>query len=194
MPLDGNALGINASNVKEAIEYLIGNGTGGGPVTVIANGPLRVEHRVITEAEASDNALNLSLMPANSDYVAVDIVGGVPQLNGIDFSVSGSRIDWSIGDLNGLIANGDIIRITYSAVPEFKILHIELTQQMIDDAYYELPTRATYPDQVVLDVIGGVPQSQCIDFTCDGLKVDWSVGDLASLLEIGDYIRIAFLG
>lgn len=195
VPLDGSALGISATNVQEAIEYLIENGTGGGGSTVVTtSGPMRIEQITLSEAQATACQVVLGLYPSDPSHVALDIVGGITQLNGVDFTVTGKTLSWSLSELNGLLATGDIIRVIYSSVPDYKIYHVELTQTMINTAEFILPTRAYLPDQVLFDVIGGVAQANGLDFTCDGLKISWSGTQLESLLEIGDHIRVAFLG
>lgn len=190
--VDADRLGIAAQSVEDALEYILDNQQ--PPIVVGGNGPVRVEVRTLTQAEADDNSLILSVAPADPTQIAMDVRGGCAQLLGFDFTVSGAQIDWSTSELAGLLTAGDIVRFVYTAVPEYKIIYITLNSSMIAAKEVDLPVRASYPTQVVVDVIGGCSQFYGIDYTCDGLKVSWSGLDLESLLESGDHIRIAFLG
>lgn len=185
IPIDGSSLGIEAITVQDAIVQLLAQSNAG---------PVRVEYRQITETEAAQKYLNLQAMPANTQQVAFDVVEGVPQLNGVDFTVIDTKVDWALSELSDLLEAGDVIRLVYSTFPEYQILHIEITQEILDAKGYTLPSRAYYPEQVTLDVIGGMYQINGIDFFVNAEKVSWAGTDLEEILEIGDYIRIAFLG
>ena len=138
--------------------------------------------------------LFLQASPSNTQQVALDILEGVPQLIGQDFTVSGTKLSWATGELAGLLETGDVVRIVYSTFPDYQIIHIQVTQEIMDAASYVLPTRAFYPEQVTLDVIGGMYQVNGVDFTVSNKTVFWRGTDLELLLEVGDYIRISFLG
>lgn len=185
IPIDGSTLGIEAITVQDAIVQLLGQSNAG---------PVRVEYRALTIQEAQEKSLFLQAEPANTQQVALDILEGVPQLNGFDFTVIGTKLDWSQGELSELLEAGDIVRIIYSTFPDYQILHIEITQEILDAKAYVLPTRAFYPEQVTLDIIGGMYQINGVDFFVNAETVSWAGTDLEELLEIGDYIRIAFLG
>lgn len=185
IPIDGSSLGIEAITVQDAIVQLLAQSNAG---------PVRVEYRELTVTEASEKSLYLQATPANTQQVAFDVLGGVPQLNGVDFTIVGTKVDWSVSELGDLLEAGDVIRLLYSTFPDFQVLHIEITQEIIDAKGYTLPSRAFYPEQVTLDVIGGMYQINGIDFFVDAENVSWAGTDLESLLEVGDHIRIAFLG
>lgn len=189
--VDADTLGINADNVQDALQYLIDNQQ--PPVVVGGNGPVRVEVRTLTALEALNKSLLLTVAPADVTHVAMDVMGGCAQLLGFDFTVSGATVDWSTSDLADLLTVGDTVRFIYTAVPEYRIIYVMLTSAMIAAKEVVLPTRASYPTQLVLDVIGGCPQFYGFDYTCDGLKITWSGLGLESLLESGDHIRIAYL-
>lgn len=185
IPINGSSLGIEAITVQDAIVQLLASSNAG---------PVRVEYRELTVTEAAEKALYLQATPANTQQVAFDVLGGVPQLNGVDFTIVGTKVDWSASELGELLEAGDVIRLLYSTFPDFQVLHIEITQEIIDAKGYTLPSRAFYPEQVTLDVIGGMYQINGIDFFVDAENVTWAGTDLESLLEVGDHIRIAFLG
>ena len=185
IPINGSSLGIEAITVQDAIVQLLASSNAG---------PVRVEYRTITQLEFQAKQLFLQATPANTQQVAFDILEGVPQLIGQDFTVIDTTLNWGSGELASLIEPGDTVRIVYSTFPDYQILHIEITQEIIDAKAYILPTRAYYPEQVTLDVIGGMYQINGIDFTVSEQTVSWDGTDLESILEVGDYIRIAFLG
>lgn len=185
IPIDGSSLGIEAITVQDAIVQLLASSNAG---------PVRVEYRTITAAEAQNKFVYLQATPANTQQVAFDILEGVPQLIGSDFTVVNTTLSWIDGELVDLIEEGDTVRIVYSTFPDYQILHVEVTQAIIDAKSYTLPSRAYYPEQVTLDVIGGMYQINGIDFTVSEQTVSWEGSDLEAILEVGDYIRIAFLG
>lgn len=185
IPIDGASYGSSATNIKEAITELLAQSNAG---------PVRVEYRALTAKESSENRLALQTQPSNTDQVGLDVLDGVPQRIGTDFTVFGNVLDWSDGDLAGLLEEGEVVRVIYSTIPEFKILYFTLTDAQIEAAEITLPTRAYYPNQVTLDVISGVYQINGLDFICDGVTLSWRGLELESLLETGDHIRISFLG
>jgi len=185
IPINGSSLGIEAITVQDAIVQLLASSNAG---------PVRVEYRTITAQEAIDKQVYLQATPANTSQVAFDVLEGVPQLIGSDFVVVNTTLSWAGGELAQLIEEGDTVRIVYSTFPDYQILHIEITQEIIDAKGYSLPSRAYYPEQVTLDVIGGMYQINGRDFTVSEQFVSWDGTDLEAILEVGDYIRIAFLG
>lgn len=185
IPINGETYGSSATNIYEAIIELLAQSNAG---------PVRVEYRELTAQEASENRLFLQTAPSNTDQVGLDVLDGVPQRIGSDFIVTDNILKWDMGDLKDLLEPGEVLRIIYSTIPEFKVLHYEMTEEILTNRGLTLPTRAFYPNQVTLDVIGGVYQINGIDFTCDGNIIDWTGTELEELLEIGDYIRVSFLG
>lgn len=83
-----------------------------GPAPVISN-VFKVEHRVVSLIEATNKSLTLLETPAASSEVMLDIVGGTAQMNGVDFSVTGSTLSWNALRLDGVLTDGSEIRITY---------------------------------------------------------------------------------
>jgi hypothetical protein len=73
----------------------------------------KTEYRTISAGEATAKALTLSNSPSISGEVNLDVIGGGPQFYGDDFIVSGSTLDWNGLGLDGLLAAGDKLRISY---------------------------------------------------------------------------------
>lgn len=185
IPIDGSSLGIDALNIQDAVVHLLAKSNAG---------PVRIEYRKLTTLEIANQSLNLQAMPANTEQVALDIYDGVPQLNGVDFTVIGTTLSWHGRELSNLLEIDDVLRIIYSTFADFRILHIQVNQAIIDAKQYTLPSRAFYPEQVTFDIIGGVYQINGIDFVVNDETVSWEGTDLEELLEPGDYIRISYLG
>lgn len=81
--------------------------TGGGSTTV------KIEMRTISAPEAAAKALTLVQTPANAGEISLDVVSGCSQFYGTDYTVSGSTLSWTGLGLDGLLAAGDRIVITY---------------------------------------------------------------------------------
>lgn len=92
------------------VQYL----TDGNPATpVISAGTNNVTYRVITSGEESAKELTLSAAPATPSHVLIDIVGGSTVRFGSDFTISGTTLSWDGLNLDGLLTEGDIIRIQF---------------------------------------------------------------------------------
>jgi hypothetical protein len=90
--------------------YLI-NGSGTGP---ISTGNQVVEYRTISSGEASAKFLTLAQLPAVGTKTMVDVIGGVAQAYGLDFTVTGNVLDWNGLGLDSIpTISGDVFRIVY---------------------------------------------------------------------------------
>jgi hypothetical protein len=72
-----------------------------------------VEYRTLTLAEANSKALVLGYTPTNSSLVQLDIISGGPQNYLTDYTVSGTTLSWSGTNLDGVLGDGDKLRIAY---------------------------------------------------------------------------------
>lgn len=82
-------------------------GTGGG-------GELqRVDEIMITSTNVTNKSVTLTATPVDSNEVQVDVIGGPPQDNGVDFSVSSNVLSRDGMGLDGDIDVGDVLRIAY---------------------------------------------------------------------------------
>ena len=90
------------------------SGVGGTGVllTDVANSDT-VEYRDISLAEFTAKALTLSANPLVSGKVQMDLLEGPPLRFGIDYTVAGTSVSWTGVGLDGKIASGDKLRITY---------------------------------------------------------------------------------
>lgn len=68
------------------------------------------------ELQAADiiaKGITLIDTPSDNNLVTMNVVGGVPQENGVDFSVAGLNLTWSLLGYEALAEAGDILIITY---------------------------------------------------------------------------------
>jgi hypothetical protein len=93
-----------------AVFYLTGGTL--APPPVISN-VLKVEHRTISAGEATAKSLTLVQTPAAPTEVMLDVIGGSSAFNSTDFVVSGATLSWGTLGLDGVLAAGDKVRITY---------------------------------------------------------------------------------
>lgn len=74
----------------------------------------QVEYRTLTAQEELDKQLTLSTTPSEPERTLLDILdGGGPANYGNQFQVSGDVLTWAGGDLDGLLSEGDQVRIVY---------------------------------------------------------------------------------
>lgn len=75
-----------------------------------------VEEFTLAGGDITAKKVTLTYTPTNANYVKMDIYGGGPQDNGVDFSVNvGTKeVSWSGLGLDGLLEAGDVLRISYS--------------------------------------------------------------------------------
>jgi PKD repeat protein len=71
------------------------------------------DYFTITQHDVIARKLDLSLKPLSPENVAVSIVHGSAQQFGVDYTTSDSRISWLGLGLEGLISEGDIVRVQY---------------------------------------------------------------------------------
>jgi len=72
-----------------------------------------VEYPIVSALNISDKFLTLSNMPTNYLSVQVSAVGGVDQVYGTDYIVLGNKVDWTSLGLDGFLASGDQLIISY---------------------------------------------------------------------------------
>ena len=82
--------------------FPIGQGTGSN-----------VDQITITQTHIDNKAFELSHAPLYPESVILTPMGGIPQLNGIDFEVNLNVVNWSGLGLDGFIELGDTIVIHY---------------------------------------------------------------------------------
>lgn len=87
--------------------------TGGTASLTGPTGTQEVEYRTLTGGEAAAKSLTLSATPASASKVMVDLIGGSAQEYSVDYTVSGTTLDWNGLGLDGVLSAGDKLRINY---------------------------------------------------------------------------------
>lgn len=72
-----------------------------------------VEYRELTLLEAVQKELTLSSVPTDSSLVQMDVISGGPQQLNYDYSVIGSTLSWNGLALDGILSQGNKLRISY---------------------------------------------------------------------------------
>jgi hypothetical protein len=74
---------------------------------------LRTEKIILTQQNVDDMEISLLKMPHYSESVTLIPVGGIPQVNGIDFDVIDNIISWENLGLQGVLEAGDMVVVHY---------------------------------------------------------------------------------
>lgn len=72
-----------------------------------------VEKIELTQQDIDNKYVTLSQTPLVSSAVVVNIDGGIPQLNGIDYIVNNNIISWNEMGLDGFLEETDVLIIQY---------------------------------------------------------------------------------
>lgn len=89
-------------------------GTGTLTINSTASGSYAVEIRTVTSGEATAKSLTLAATPATAATTILMIAGAPSQFYGLDFIVVGTTLSWSGLGLDGILAAGDHLTISYS--------------------------------------------------------------------------------
>ncbi len=71
------------------------------------------EEFVLTPADIIAKQVVLANTPLDINALTFKIIGGIEQYEGIDFSITDTTVSWSGHALDGVLAEGDKIKITY---------------------------------------------------------------------------------
>ena len=177
---DGARLGIDATNLQDAVTYVVASGSSG----------LNFEYHTVTQAEADAKRFLLLKDPAGGQ-VCIDVIEGTSQRPGIDYLIDGKAVSWDGLALDGLIEAGDVIRCIYGA-QGLGIEYIELSEENIINGTIPLAKEPLNIYSFVLDVIGGCQQYPDVDFVIEGQSVIFRGFPLEELLEVGDVVRVIY--
>ena len=101
------------NNATNRSRYIADLNLGGGS----SNGDFQLSCREVTAGEDTAKKLTLSPTPADTDEVAMFIVGGSSQKPGIDYEIiNGNELSWDGLGLDGLLSVGDKILLLYFSV------------------------------------------------------------------------------
>ena len=89
------------------IRYGSGSGGGGG-------GSFKVDEFTLSGTDITNKYVTLSAAPTTPADTLLTVIGGPMQEYGVDFTVSGSQVDWSGLFLDGVLVAGDKLIIQYN--------------------------------------------------------------------------------
>jgi hypothetical protein len=90
-----------------------GDGSTPGGFLVGESSGFIVEQIDLTQDDINNKYVTLTQTPLVPDAVILNIDGGIPQINGIDFIIQGNKISWSDLGLDGLLEETDVLIIQY---------------------------------------------------------------------------------
>lgn len=111
-----STLGTPGVNGKSAYEIAVEGGFSGTEdqwIASLGGSAFIVYQYELQAADITAKGITLFEEPADGNLVAMNVVGGVPQENGVDFSVSGFNLTWNSLGYEPLAEVGDILIITY---------------------------------------------------------------------------------
>jgi hypothetical protein len=86
----------------------------GNPATpVISAGTNNVVYHQVTALEEAAKVFALPTPPSTPAHVLVDIVGGTTQQFSVDYTIAGSNFGWTGLGLDGILEDGDVVRLQY---------------------------------------------------------------------------------
>lgn len=77
-----------------------------------------VDEFTLTSTDITNKKVTLTYTPTSASVVKLDVIGGCAQDNGTDFSVTVStkELSWSSLGLDGVLAAGDVLRVSYPTI------------------------------------------------------------------------------
>lgn len=163
---------------------------GGGGSTDVA-----VEYHTLSAPEIAAKQFTLADTPETASEVLIDLIGGSSQIFAVDFTVSGSVVDWTGLALDGQVIAGDILRVVYltaSSSTDLKVEYRTLSAPEVAAFALTLADTPATAGEVRVDLIGGSSQIYSVDFTVSGATLDWTGLGLAGQVIAGDILRIVY--
>lgn len=71
------------------------------------------QYFTLTPADIANKFVTLSTMPAAPTQAQMTILGGVLQVYGTDYTISGNTLSWNGTDLDGFLTSGDELYVFY---------------------------------------------------------------------------------
>jgi hypothetical protein len=169
-----------------------GNGfeDGGFPIGMGAGGINVTETIILTQQNIDDKEVTLNSTPMISESVQLTPSGGIPQVNGIDFSVVSNILSWDGLGLDGFLQAGDILLVQYKNTANVVTESITVTQQHLDDKQIVLGTTPVAPETVSIFIQGGLQQVNGIDFIVQNNLLIFDGLGFDGFLEINDVLII----
>lgn len=151
---------------------------------------------VLSQENINNKSATLSRLPLSPEFISLEVVGGILQLYSVDYTIIGQEISWDGLGLDNFLEAGDILVVNY--VPFIGGLTggateiINLTQQNIENKFVQLQGTPPEPENVKLQIVGGISQLYNDDFVINGNILSWNQKGLDNFLEINDTLFIQF--
>lgn len=82
------------------------------PAPVIS-GALKTEYITLSAGDITAKQVSLTNAPFSPQDALLDLIGGTAQIWSVDFTISGSTLDWNTLGLDGVLSAGDVLRVSY---------------------------------------------------------------------------------
>lgn len=166
-----------------------------------------IEEITITSTDVTNGFVTLAHTPNDPTEVLLAPSDGPVQVYLVDFTVSGASLIWTGFALNGVIAAGDILVVSYFWFDPNAIGGLggggiigltqtsdqyTLTPTDITNAFVTLSNTPNTPSAVILTVRGSVGQAYSLDYTVAGNLLSWSGLVLDGQLVSGDVISVNY--
>jgi hypothetical protein len=174
-----------------------GNGDtlGGFPIGVgSAEGSF--EYITLTEENIQSKSVQLSRAPTSQNHIVVEIIGGITQLYDVDYITTLDVMSWDSLGLDGYLVEGDIILVSFLAFTGgptgggYQL--IPLTESDIINKFVTLNNTPSTPENVRLEIVGGIQQLYSIDYVVGGNILAWNGLGLDGFLQSDDLLLIQF--
>lgn len=153
------------------------------------------EYYTLTSSDILAKEIVLPREIDNTSGVVFLPAGGVAQIPGEDFTVSGSTISWDGLGLDGILEENDQVIVSYTSVNtevEFGSELFILNSNQIAAKQVSLAHQPTSTRGVMVHPIGGPVQIPGIDFSISGQTLSWSGRGLDGTLAINDRLLVYY--
>lgn len=196
------ALVLQASEIVYDLDtksFFGGNGVtlGGFPLGAGASG-FGGEYELITltQENIDNKSITISRAPLSENFISVEIIGGITQLYGVDYEVAGTTLSWDGLGLDGFVEVGDIIVVNYipfiGGVTGGALQIVTLTLADITNKFILLDSPPPAPEDVKLEIVGGISQLYDVDYIIGGNILSWDGRGLDGFVEVGDILIIQY--
>ncbi len=174
-----------------------GNGDtlGGFPIGVgSAEGSF--EYITLTQENIDSKSVQLSRAPISQNHIVIEVIGGITQLYGVDYTTNLDIMSWDGLGLDGYLIAGDIILVSFLAFTAgptgggYQL--VQLVQSDIDNKFVTLNNTPSTPENVRLEIVGGIQQLYSIDYVVGGNILSWNGLGLDGFLQVDDLLLIQF--
>lgn len=150
----------------------------------------------ITQDNLDTKSAQLSKAPMGSQFLMLEIIGGITQLYDVDYTFAGDILSWDGLGLDNFLEVGDILVIKYLPFTGgltgggYELITLNLTD--INNKFVILENTPTEPESVKLSIVGGITQLYTVDYVIGGNILSWNGLGLDGFLEIGDTLIIEY--